>query len=86
MKLKEKFKKLWDFLNGKKTIIGTGLHAAWLIANIVFPDMVNNNNELIGHGLIFQITGVGISHKAGKLLNSDSGKKVVTSLKKLIKK
>lgn len=67
--MKEKLKRLWAAIDGKKTIIGIGLHAAWFIANIVLPELSTENEALIGHGLIGTLTGVGVGHKVSKAID-----------------
>lgn len=66
--MKEKILKIWEAVNGKKTAIGTGLHLAWFILNLVHP-VTDKQGMLIGHSLIFNITGVGIGHKVIKWRN-----------------
>ena len=63
---KNKVEKVWNFLDGKKTTIGLSLHVAWLAAGIIFNKEIPESKLLIGHTLIFQITGVGIGHKVLK--------------------
>lgn len=72
-----------EWLNGKKTYIGVGLHAAWFVANIVFKDLTDSGQYWEGHGYIGAITGVGVGHK---LLKTESGKKVTDSIKRAVKK
>lgn len=67
-------KKLWSYFDGKKTVIGILMHAGWLAANIVFKDMANVNEVLVGHSLIFSITGVGIGHKINKAIKDGTRK------------
>lgn len=62
-------KKLWGKLNGKKTAIGIGLHAAWFISNIIFKDLSTYNESLVGHAVIGSLTGVGLGHKGIKIIN-----------------
>lgn len=59
-------KKLWNYLSGKKTYIGIGLHAAWFIANLAFKDIATTEEVITGHALIGTITGVGVGHKIAK--------------------
>jgi hypothetical protein len=59
-------KKIWQKLNGKKTVIGISLHAVWFVANMVFKDFATMDEVLTGHALIGTITGVGIGHKINK--------------------
>ena len=66
--MKDKLKRLWAAIDGKKTIIGIGLHAAWFVANIVLPDLSTENEALMGHGLIGTLTGVGVGHKVSKAI------------------
>lgn len=61
-------KKVWQYFNGKKTVIGLLLHTAWFVSNLVFKDMANTNEVLTGHALIGTITGVGIGHKINKAI------------------
>lgn len=84
--MKEKSKKFWKFIDGKKTYIGVGLHVFWFVSNLVFPDFANNSEQNIGHGIIFQITGVGIGHKIDKFLKSTTGKKAIQIITGLFKK
>lgn len=63
-------KKLWEKLNGKKTAIGIGLHAAWFIANMIFKDFATVDEALTGHALIGTITGVGATHKISKAISN----------------
>ena len=62
-------KKIWEKLNGKKTAIGIGLHAAWFISNMIFKDFATTEEVLTGHALIGTITGVGIGHKINKAID-----------------
>jgi hypothetical protein len=59
-------KKIWDFLNGKKTILGLIGHAIWLTANLVFPDLASGEQSAYGHLIIGSVTGVGIGSKMEK--------------------
>lgn len=63
---KSKVEKAWEYLSGKKTFIGLSLHAAWLAAGIIFETDIPESKALLGHTIIFQITGVGIGHKIFK--------------------
>ena len=63
IKVKEAVVRAWDYLQGKKTIIGVVLHTAWLAINIVKPDLCNTDKYFTGHAVIFNITGVGIGSK-----------------------
>ena len=72
--MKEKLKKLWIAIDGKKTIIGIGLHTAWFIANMVLPELSTENEALVGHGLIGTITGVGVGHKVSKAIDKANKK------------
>ena len=62
-------KKIWEKLNGKKFYIGLGLHTVWFAANIVFKDLTNYNESLVGHAIIGSWTGVGLGHKGIKIIN-----------------
>lgn len=61
--------KIWEAFNGKKTIIGIAMHAAWFAANIAFKDLSTQDEAITGHALIFTVTGVGIGHKISKKVN-----------------
>ena len=67
-------KEIWKRLNGKKTIIGIGLHATWFIANMIFKDFATVDEALTGHALIGTITGVGIGHKINKAIDKANQK------------
>lgn len=75
-------KKLWSKLDGWKTIIGFVGHSILFASNVKW-NYATLNQELIGHSIIGQMTGVGLGHKFSK---TESGKKVVQQFNKLIKK
>ena len=59
-------KKLWNWIDGKKTYIGIGLHLAWFAANMIKKDLTDSAQYWEGHGYIGVLTGVGAGHKAFK--------------------
>lgn len=65
-KLKEKTVKFINWINGKKTYIGVGIHFIWGVVNF-FVDETKPFSE-IGHSGIFLLTGVGLGHKGLKWL------------------
>lgn len=83
--MKEILKKLWGKLDGWKTIIGFVGHSVLLASNIKW-NYATLNQELIGHTLIGQITGVGLGHKLDKFSKTESGKKTIKTISKLINK
>lgn len=62
------------------------MHTLWLSWNLVDPTFASTTEQNIGHAIIFNITGVGIGHKVDKFLKSDTGKKIISWIGKLIKK
>jgi len=73
-------KRIWKFLNGKKTIIGLSMHLGWFVANLAFKSLASPSEVATGHILIGTVTGVGIGHKIEK--NKD---KISETLSKLAK-
>lgn len=75
----QKAKNFWKRLDGHKTKIGVFLHIVWFVIYIVFKDIATTEQQMIGHGLIFQLTGIGLAHKGYKYIkskttNADNGK------------
>jgi len=66
IKKRKTMKKLWTWINGKKTLIGIGLHLAWFAVNMVKKDLTDSGQFWEGHGYIGVITGVGVGHKITK--------------------
>jgi hypothetical protein len=64
--MKKFFKKLWAKISGYKTLIGVSGHIVWFLANVIKKDLSSPSETVIGHSLIFTITGVGIGHKISK--------------------
>jgi len=58
-----KLKDIWKKISGKKTITGIILHSIWFGANLIYPNLADSSQRYIGHGIIFNITGVGVGHK-----------------------
>ena len=63
-------KKIWTWLNGKKTIIGISMHLTWFALNLIKKDLTDSAQYWEGHGYIGAITGVGIGHKINKSINN----------------
>jgi len=68
-------KKIWQFLNGKKTVFGLIGHAIWLTANLVFTDLSSVEQSAYGHLIIGSVTGVGLTHKIDKWNTEQKQKK-----------
>ena len=76
--MKTTVKKIWKWLNGKKTVFGTGAHIAWFISNMIFKDLTDSGQYWEGHAYIGTLTGTGLVHKS---LKTETGKKIINSLK-----
>jgi len=57
-------KKIWKWIARNKDYFAWAAHALWLSANIVKPDMANNNEQIIGHTIIGGFTGKGVYDRA----------------------
>lgn len=79
-KIKSFLKKIWEKTDGWKTIGGFFLHSAWFATHRHYK--MDIDTALWGHGGISSITGVGLGHKAKKLLNSEKGKKLLKLISK----
>ena len=55
-------KRVWDFLNGKKTFIG--LFLAVVYGGLVSQGIISRNEAM--EWVILTVTGVGVGHKALK--------------------
>jgi len=76
--------KIWDYLSGKKTWIGLGMHTAWFVSNIIFKDLATPTEVITGHTIIGTWTGVGLGHKAIK--NKEVINKNINKVKETFKK
>jgi hypothetical protein len=84
--MKEKGKKFWKFVNGKKTYIGFGLHSLLIAGKYFFPQYIDDSTSAVGHQIIFSITGVGVGHKITKFFQSNLGKKAIQIITGFFKK
>jgi len=66
MKIKDTFKKVWSYMDGKKFWIGVTSHAVWLTTNLIFKDLTTSEEAAYGHLVIGSLTGVGLGHKTYK--------------------
>lgn len=70
-------KKALAKIDGKKTIIGLGLHTIWFAANIAFKDLSSTTEAAIGHTIIGSWTGYGLGDKIYK--NKDKINEAIAS-------
>ena len=84
--IKVNTKKFWNFLDGKKTKIGTILHIAGIVASVMLDDYINETHQIVYHSVVGHVTTVGVFDKVRKFINSDSGKKIISLINKLITK
>ena len=66
MKIKNTFRKVWQYLDGKKFWIGITGHAIWLTTNMIFKDLTTSEGAAYGHLIIGSVTGVGLGARGQK--------------------
>ena len=64
------FDKIWNNLDGAKTILGGLLHAVWFLYYAIFNKDISVEHQITGHTIIGVLTGVGILHKAQKYIDN----------------
>jgi len=64
----DKIEKIWEWLDGKKTILGLIGHISLISINLAYKDLMTLDTQLNLHLYIGSLTSTGFIHKLVKIL------------------
>ena len=81
MNLKKSIKKIADWFDGKKTVIGTVIQNGLIVVNFIKPSLMPDNVFNAIFVLAGLLTGTGLAHKATKAKNGKTWKDIISTTK-----